>query len=82
MMNLGKRMERLEQEIQTDQYSAIPKSERFVTIAGYTKEERDAKTAERIAEMHRKYGNFDEKILIIVHIRKFSRNRITADTAV
>lgn len=76
MMNLEKRLERIEKEVETDQHSEIPKAERFLTVAGHTEEERDAKTAERIAEMHRKYGNFDEKILMIVHIRKFSRRRI------
>jgi hypothetical protein len=31
----------------------------------------------RLAEMHEKYGDFDEKNLLLIHIRKFSRDHIT-----
>jgi hypothetical protein len=75
MRNFEKRLSQIEKELQPDQYSVIPKAERFLAIAGYTQQEREVKLAERLAEMHRKYGAFDESCLTIIFIRKFCLNR-------
>ena len=48
---------------------------KFRAVSGYTQQEREAKLAERLAEMHRKYGAFDEGCLTIIFIRKFCLNR-------
>jgi len=74
MKNLEKRLMQIEQELQSDQYSVIPKAERFLAIPGYTQQEREIKLTERLAQMHRKYGAFDESCLTIVFIRKFRLN--------
>ncbi len=74
MKNLEKRLAQIEKEVQSDQYSAIPKAERFVAVSGYTKEEREAKLKVRLAEMHEKFGNFDENCLTQIFIRKFRLN--------
>jgi hypothetical protein len=74
MKNLEKRLAQIEKELQSDQFSVIPKAERFVVVSGFTKEEREAKMTERLAEMHRKYGAFDESCLSLVYLRKFRLN--------
>ena len=74
MKNLEKRLAQIEKAVQSDQYSVIPKAERVVAVSGYTQQERDVKLAERLAEMHRKYGAFDESYLTIIFIRKFRLN--------
>jgi hypothetical protein len=71
MKNLEKRLAQIEKAVQSDQYSVIPKAERVVAVSGYTQQERDVKLAERLAEMHRKYGAFDESCLTTIFIRKF-----------
>jgi hypothetical protein len=45
-----------------------------VAVSGFTKEERDAKMEVRLAELHQKYGDFDESCLLLIHLRKFSLN--------
>jgi hypothetical protein len=49
----------------------VPKAERVVAVSGYTQQEREVKLAERLAEMHLKYGAFDETCLTTIFIRKF-----------
>jgi len=73
-MNTKKRLERLEKELGSDSFSVIPQAERVVAVSGYTQQEREVKMAERLAEMHRKYGAFDESCLTIIFIRKFRLN--------
>lgn len=76
MKNLEKRLMQIEKELQSDQYSVIPKSERFLSIPAHTREEFEAKKKERLAELHQKYGDFREDSLFIVYIRLFSMNNI------
>jgi hypothetical protein len=71
MKNLERRLAQIEKELLSDQYSVIPKAERVVAVSGYTQQEREVKLAERLAEMHRKYGAFDESCLTTIFIRKF-----------
>jgi hypothetical protein len=71
MKNLERRLSQIEKEVQSDQYSVIPKAERVIAVSGYTQQEREVKLAERLAEMHRKYGAFDESCLTTIFIRKF-----------
>jgi beta-galactosidase beta subunit len=70
MKNLEKRLVQIEKELQSDQYSAIPKAERFLAISAYTKEEFETKKNERLAELHRKYVDFKEDSLFIVYVRQ------------
>jgi hypothetical protein len=70
-MSIKRRVEVMEKTLESDSFSVIPKTERVVAVSGYTQEEREAKLAERLAEMHRKYGAFDEGCLTIIFIRKF-----------
>ena len=74
MKTLEKRLAQIEKEVQSDQFSVIPKAERVVAVSGYTQQEREVKMAERLAEMHRKYGAFDESCLTIIFLRKFRLN--------
>lgn len=75
-MGIKERITRLEQKAGgTGNFSLIPQAERVVAVSGYTQQEREAKLAERLAEMHRKYGAFDEGCLTIIFIRKFCLNR-------
>jgi len=74
MKNLEKRLAQIEKEVQSDQFSVIPKAERVVAVSGFTKEEREAKMKVRLAEMHRKYGAFDESCLSLIYLRKFRLN--------
>jgi hypothetical protein len=76
MRNFEKRLSQIEKELQSDQYSVIPKAERFLAIPAYTREEFEAKKNERLAELHRKYGDFKEDSLFIVYICKFSMDNI------
>ena len=73
-MSIKRRVEVMEKTLESDSFSVIPKAERFVVVAGYSKEEREVKMTERLAEMHRKYGAFDESCLSLVYIRKFRLN--------
>jgi hypothetical protein len=68
-VNVKKRLELLEKKLELDSYSVIPKQERVITVSGYAKEERDAKMKERLAELHQKYGHFDESVLTLIFIR-------------
>jgi lipid II:glycine glycyltransferase (peptidoglycan interpeptide bridge formation enzyme) len=74
-MNTKKRLERLEKELGSDSFSVIPQAERVVVVSGFTKEERETKMKVRLAEMHEKFGNFDENCLTQIFIRKFCLNR-------
>ncbi|MEI6315619.1 MAG: hypothetical protein WCO89_12170 [Syntrophus sp. (in: bacteria)] len=74
-MSIKRRVEVMEKTLESDSFSVIPQAERFVAVSGYSKEERNAKMTERLAEMHRKYGAFDEGCLTIIFIRKFCLNR-------
>jgi hypothetical protein len=74
-MSIKERIKRLEQKVGgTDNFSLIPERERVVAVSGFTKEERDAKMEVRLAELHQKYGDFDESCLLLIHLRKFSLN--------
>ena len=73
-MSIKRRVEVMEKTLESDSFSVIPKTERVVAVSGYTQEERKVKLAERLAEMHRKYGAFDESCLTIIFIRKFRLN--------
>jgi hypothetical protein len=70
-MSIKRRVEVMEKTLESDSFSVIPKTERVVAVSGYTQQERKVKLAERLAEMHRKYGAFDESCLTIIFIRKF-----------
>ena len=77
-MSIRERVKRLEQKAGgTGNFSLIPERERVVAVSGYTREEREAKVVVRLAELHRKYGSFDEENLLIINVRKFSNDRIT-----
>ena len=79
-MSIKERVKRLEQKAGgTGNFSLIPERERIVVVSGHTSEEREAKMAVRLAELHHNYGAFDEKNLLIIHIRKFSRNLLRTD---
>jgi hypothetical protein len=70
-MSIKRRVKVMEKTLESDSFSVIPKTERVVAVSGYTQQERKVKLAERLAEMHRKYGAFDESCLTIIFIRKF-----------
>jgi hypothetical protein len=70
-MSIKRRVEVMEKELESESFSVIPKQERVVAVSGYTQQEREVKLAERLAEMHRKYGAFDESCLTTIFIRKF-----------
>lgn len=73
-MGMKERITKLEQKAGgTDSVSMIPRHERVVAVSGYTPEERDEKMKARMAEMHEKYGDFDERCIIKVSIRKFCK---------
>ena len=74
-MSIKRRVEVMEKTLESESFSIIPKAERVVAVSGYTQEEREVKMAERLAEMHRKYGAFDESCLTTIFIRKFCLNR-------
>ena len=74
-MSIKRRVEVMEKALAADSFSVIPKAERVVAVSGYTEQEREVKLAERLAEMHRKYGAFDESCLTTIFIRKFCLNR-------
>lgn len=77
-MSIKERIKRLEQKVGgTDNFSLIPERERVVAVSGYNQEERDAKMVVRLAELHQKYGDFDENNLLLIHLRKFSSDHIT-----
>ena len=77
-MSIKERIKRLEQKAGgAGNFSLIPERERVVAVSGYTREEREAKMVVRLAELHEKYGAFDEKNLLIIHLRKFSSDHIT-----
>jgi hypothetical protein len=74
-MGIKERITRLEQKAGgTGNFSLIPQQERVVAVSGYTREEREAKLKVRLAELHEKYGEFDESGLTQIFIRKFSLN--------
>ena len=77
-MSIKERVKRLEQRAGgTGNFSLIPQQERVVAVSGYTREEREAKMVVRLAELHQKYGDFDENNLLLIHVRKFSSDHIT-----
>ena len=77
-MSIKERIKRLEQKtVGTGNFSLIPERERVVAVSGYNQEERDAKMVVRLAELHQKYGDFDENNLLLIHLRKFSSDHIT-----
>ena len=71
--NLETRLAQIEKEVQSDQYSAIPKSERILVVGAHTEAEYETKKNERLAALHRQYGHFDEGLITVIHIRKFSK---------
>ena len=76
-MGMKSRITRLEGKAGgTDNFSLISQQERIVAVSAYTEEEYQVKISERLAELHRKYGHFDESILTFLHIRKFSRDHV------
>lgn len=77
-MNIKARLDKVEKEMESDSFSVIPKEERFLVVPGYTEEEREVKMNERLAELHQKYGDFDENVLTVVGIRKFSNSPLTS----
>lgn len=74
-MSIKRRVEVMEKTLESESFSVIPKTERVVAVSGYTQQEREVKLAERLDEMHRKYGAFDESCLTTIFIRKFCLNR-------
>ena len=74
-MSIKRRVEVMEKTMESESFSVIPKMERVVVVSGYTQQEREVKMGERLAEMHRKYGAFDESCLTTIFIRKFCLNR-------
>ena len=73
-MSIKRRVEAMEKTLGLDSFSVIPKAERVVVVSGHTEEEREGKMKVRLAEMHEKYGAFDESCLTLFYIRKFSLN--------
>ena len=69
MKSIIRRIENVEKEIGGT--CVVPEKERVVTVSGYTQQEREVKLAERLADLHRKYGAFDESCLTTIFIRKF-----------
>ena len=76
-MSIKRRVEVMEKTLETDSFSVIPKTERIVVVSGRTSEERATKMSERLVEMHKKFGDFDENCLTQIFIRKFSSGRVT-----
>jgi hypothetical protein len=75
VMSIKERVKRLEQKVGgSGNFSLIPERERVVAVFGYTREERDAKMVVRLAELHQKYGDFDESCLLLIHSREFRLN--------
>ena len=72
-MNIKSRLDKVQKEMDSDSFSIIPKKERFLVISGYTEEEREVKIYERLTELSKKFGDFDENVLTVVGIRKFSK---------
>lgn len=68
-VNVKKRLELLEKKFELDSFSVVPMQERVMMFFGHTQDELDGKKSERLAELHRKYGHFDESVLTIIHIR-------------
>lgn len=68
-MNVKKRLELLKERFELDSYSIIPKQERVMMFFGHTQDELDGKKREQLAELHKKYGRFDKKDLMIILIR-------------
>ena len=74
-MSIKERVKRLELKAGgTGNFSLIPERERIIVAAGYSESEREAKMSERLAEMHKKFGAFDESGLTQIYIRKFRLN--------
>ena len=79
-MSIKERVKRLEEKAGgKGNFLLIPERERVVAVSGYTREEREAKMLVRLAELHQKYGDFDENNLLIIHLRKFSRDHLRPD---
>ncbi len=77
-MGIKGRIIRLEQKAGgTGNLSLIPDRERVICAEGYTKEEREIGFQVRLAELHKKYGDFDESCLTRIGIRLFSKDRLT-----
>ena len=78
-MSIKERVKRVEQRAgEMGNFSFIPEQDRVVAVSGYSRGEHDAKIEVRLAELHQKYGFFDEKNLLLIRIRKFSSDHITS----
>ncbi len=75
-MSIKRRVEVMEKALEADSFSVIPKQDRVVVVSGHTPEERATKMTERLVEMHRKFGDFDESCLTRISIRKFSMGKV------
>jgi hypothetical protein len=74
VMAIKKRVERLEKKSGgRDNFSKVPEKERVVVVSGYTQSERDEKFAEKIKILHEKYGDFNNRCLLRISIRKFCK---------
>ena len=76
-MSIKRRVEVMEKTLESDSFSVVPKQERVVWAEGYTQEEREIQMAAKVAELHKKYGDFDEDCLLKVYIRLFGKGRKT-----
>ena len=76
-MSIKRRVEVMEKTMESDSFSIVPKQERHVWAKGYTREEREIQMSEKVAELHKKYGDFDEDCLFKVYIRLFGTGRKT-----
>ena len=76
-MSIKRRVEVMEKILESDSFSIVPKQERHVWAKGYTQEEREIQMSEKVAELHKKYGAFDEDCLFKVYIRLFGTGRVT-----
>jgi hypothetical protein len=76
-MSIKRRVEVMEKTLESDSFSIVPKQERHVWAKGYTREEREIQMSEKVAELHKKYGIFDEDCLFKVYIRLFCTGRVT-----
>lgn len=76
-MSIKRRVEVMEKTLESDSFSEVPKQERVVWAEGYTREEREVQMAEKVAELHNKYGAFNEDCLFKVYIRLFGTGRKT-----
>lgn len=76
-MSIKRRVEVMEKTLESDSFSIVPKQERHVWAKGYTREVREIQMSEKVAELHKKYGAFDEDCLFKVYIRLFGTDRVT-----